>query len=169
MTAARHGYGAAVARSTTGDPAGSPSEQERGRPLTAPHAGLSRLLGDWRFEMTHVALDEPVLGAQSYQLALDGAFVLLRWTYEHPDFPDALALLSATVWHYFDVRGVTRLFDVTWSDDGWSVVRLDDDFGQRWSGRFVGDDEITGTGEISRDGGRTWQHDFSIRWLRTPP
>src|SRR3712207_3544759 len=97
---------------------------------------LDRLLGTWRVTMTHVARPEPVAGRQRYERVLDGAFVMARWTYDDPEFPDALALLDERSWHSFDVRGVTRVFDLSIDDAGWEMVRRGEDFWQHSTGRF---------------------------------
>jgi hypothetical protein len=70
---------------------------------------LDRLLGTWNFTMSHSALSEPVTGRQRYERVLNGAFVMLHWAYDHPEFPDAIAMLDERAYHYFDVRGVTRV------------------------------------------------------------
>jgi hypothetical protein len=127
---------------------------------------LDRLLGTWNVTMQHVAVPEPVAAQQKYERVLDGAFVMLHWTYDHPDFPDAIALLDERTFHYFDVRGVTRDFDLTIDDAGWTMIRRDEDFWQRSAAAFVGGDAMEGTGENSFDGGATWQHDFAMTWVR---
>ena len=128
---------------------------------------LDRLLGAWALTMQHSELSEAVTGTQRYERVLDGAFVLLRWNYDHADFPDALAMLDESKYHYFDVRGKVRVFDVAIDDAGWSMVRIDDDFSQRFVGRFRGPDAIDCVGERSGDSGATWQHDFSMELRRT--
>lgn len=127
---------------------------------------LDTLLGTWDFTMRHSLVPEPVTGRWRFARVLDGAYVQLDWTYDHPDFPDAIALLDGRGFHYFDVRGITRVFDLDVSDQGWSVVRRDPDFWQRGSATFVGADAMEGTWEISRDGGVTWEHDSSVSYLR---
>ena len=97
---------------------------------------------------------------------LDGAFVLQQWTYDHPDFPDAMALLSNDRYHYFDVRGITRVFDFEVDEAGWSMIRLDEDFSQRSAARFRGPDAVESTGEVSHDNGVTWQPDFTMTYRR---
>ena len=116
--------------------------------------------------MHHTALAEPVTGRQRYERVLDGAFVLQHWTYDHPDFPDAMALLSEERYHYFDVRGTVRVFDLEVEDTGWTIVRLDEDFSQRSTARFRGPDAMEGTGEASHDLGATWLPDFTITYRR---
>ncbi len=125
-------------------------------------SALDRLLGAWEFTMHHSAMSEPISGQQRYERVLDGAFVLMHWTYDHPDFPDAMAFISDDRYHYFDVRGITRVFDLTVEAAGWSMVRLDDDFSQRSTAHFRGRDAIDTTGELSLDAGVTWQPDFTM-------
>ena len=127
---------------------------------------LDRILGTWDVSMQHVAMDEPVPIRHSFEPVLDDAFVMLRSTCEHPDFPDAIALIEETKYHYFDVRGVTRVFDFHIDDAGWSMIRRDPDFWQRSAVRFVGADAMEGTGENSHDGGATWEHDYTISYTR---
>lgn len=127
---------------------------------------LDRLIGTWEFTMHHAAMSEPVTGRQRYESVLDGAFVLLHWTYDHPDFPDAMALLADDRCHYFDVRGIVRVFSVEVDHGGWSMIRLDEDFSQRFAARFRGPDAMDCTGEVSHDTGVTWQPDFTMTFQR---
>jgi hypothetical protein len=127
---------------------------------------LDRLLGTWDITMHHSAVAESVSGRQRYERVLEGAYVLLNWTYDHPDFPDAMAILSEEKMHYFDVRGVTRVFDLQIDDAGWSMVRLDPEFSQRYTARFDGPDSMHTNGEYSNDQGATWQHDFTMSSTR---
>ena len=127
---------------------------------------IDRLLGTWDITMHHSAMSEPITGREHFERILDDAFVLQRRRYDHPDFPDALAVLSDETCHYFDVRGVIRVFDISFEDDGWSMVMLDPEFSQRFTARFRGRDAIESSGELSRDHGATWQHDFTMTFQR---
>jgi len=127
---------------------------------------LDRLLGSWAFTMDHSERAEPVIGRQRYERILGGAFVMLDWTYEHPDFPDAIAILDQSTYSYFDVRGVIRVFEFVIDDGGWSMIRLESDFSQRTAGKFGDADTIDCVGERSADGGSTWQRDFTMRMTR---
>lgn len=127
---------------------------------------LDRLLGTWDITMSHVAMQEAVVGVQRYERVLEGAFIMLHWTFDHPEFPNAIAMLDERTCRYFDVRGVTRTFDLEIDDSGWSMIRRDEDFWQRSTARFVDPDSMAGTGENSYDDGTTWQHDFSMSYVR---
>ena len=127
---------------------------------------MERLLGSWELTMHHSQLSEPVLGRQRYELVLGDAFVELHWEYDHPDFPDAVAIFDEHRYHYFDVRGVVRVFDFELEDSGWTMTWIDPGFSQRSTATFRGDDAIDIYGERSTDGGQTWQHDFTMLLTR---
>jgi hypothetical protein len=129
-------------------------------------SALDRLLGTWEVTMHHSDMPEPVTGRQRYERVLDGAFVLQHWTYDHPDFPDAMALLSENRYHYFDVRGITRVFELEVDDGGWSMINLDEEFSQRQTARFRGPNVIDSTGERSYDACVTWQPDYRMTYQR---
>ena len=129
-------------------------------------SALDRLLGTWEVTTYHSAMSEPVTGRQRYERVLDGAFVLQQWTYDHPDFPDAMALISEDRYHHFDVRGITRVFDFEVDDAGWSMIRLDEDFSQRYTAHFRGPDVMESTGALSHDHGVTWEPDFTMAYRR---
>lgn len=140
------------------------------RPAAAQHLrDLERLLGTWDLTMHHSAMSEAVTGRQRYERVLSGAFVLQHCTYDHPDVPDALGLLSEDQYHTFDVRGISRVFAFKIDDSGWSMIRLGADFSQRFSARFRGPDSMESTGEVSHDSGATWQFDFTMTYERAEP
>jgi hypothetical protein len=129
-------------------------------------SALDQLLGTWECTMHHSEMSEAVTGRQRYERVLDGAFVLQQSTYDHPDFPDAMALLSEHRYYYFDVRGITRFFDFDVDAAGWSMIYLDEDFSQRQTARFRGPDLMVSTGEKSHDAGVTWHPDFTMTYRR---
>ncbi|MEZ5320583.1 MAG: hypothetical protein R2698_00550 [Microthrixaceae bacterium] len=129
---------------------------------------LDRLVGTWDLTMHHTSTAEPIRGRETYRPILDGAFVEMHRVYHHPDFPDAIAILSETRSHTFDVRGVVRTFDHRLTDTGWASERPsgDEAFAQRQTVTFTTPDTADGTGEISHDDGRTWKLDFTIHLER---
>jgi len=127
---------------------------------------MDRLIGEWNITMHHSEFAQPVTGRQRYERVLGGAFILLHWEYDHPDFPNAMAFLDESHFSYFDVRGIVRDFDARFDEDGWSMTFLDDGFSQRSVGVFDGDNSIEANGDRSTDRGATWQHDFTISYAR---
>ena len=73
--------------------------------------------------------------------------------------------------HYFDSRGVARVYSMTFNDGVWKLLRDKPDFSpvdfsQRFTGTFRDDSAaIVGRWEISHDGVR-WEHDFDLAYMR---
>ena len=70
--------------------------------------------------------------------------------------------------HYFDYRGVYRLFAVSLDEDQWQFWRDAPGFSQRFTGILSDDgNTITGQGQLSRDGSG-WEDDLAITYRRSP-
>ncbi len=162
----------------------------------ARHEALVRLgifAGEWALEASFpgdalAAAQEPPgpqqaggetgSGAHSvFAWVLDGRFLMQRTEVRLPGAPDSVAIVShdprtgAYTQHYFDSRGVTRLYAMSLADGTWELLRDSPDFSpldfsQRFTGRFSDDgDTIRGTWEKSFDGSN-WEHDFDLTYRR---
>lgn len=141
---------------------------------------LSRLddfVGEWSME----ALFDPrertgVVGRVAFDWALDGRFLVQRADNPEDGPPSSTALIGAAPdgtfsQHYFDSRGIARVYAMTYEDGVWTLVRDTPDFtplsfAQRFTGRV--DPErgtIRGAWETSRDGAG-WTHDFTLVYTR---
>jgi hypothetical protein len=70
--------------------------------------------------------------------------------------------------HYFDSRGVARLYEMTFADNVWTLERHADapDFSQRFTGTFDDDrNTIVGRWESSSDSSN-WKPDFDLTYTR---
>jgi hypothetical protein len=101
-------------------------------------------------------------------------FLVQRWTVDHPDAPDGIAIIgydpdaASLVQHYFDSRGVARDYAMNFTDGVWTLERSASapDFSQRVTGTFVDDgDTIDGRWEIAKDGS-TWTLDFDLTYTQ---
>ena len=86
-----------------------------GKPLDE----LEPFIGEWNMEGRHVAFpDDVIRGHSRFEWWGDRVFVLQHSSVDHPDFPDSLSVIGATrpdgglALHWFDTRGVRRLFDM---------------------------------------------------------
>jgi hypothetical protein len=71
--------------------------------------------------------------------------------------------------HYFDSRGLSRIYSVSLDADRWRFWRDDPGFRQRFTGVFSADgDTITGQGEMCRDEAG-WEPDLALTYRRTSP
>jgi hypothetical protein len=91
---------------------------------------------------------------------------------EHPEAPDGIAIIcfdadkATLLQHYFDSRGIARVYEMTFVDKVWTLQRFAaaPDFSQRFAGAFD-DDTIGGRWESSSDG-RNWKPDFALTYTR---
>ncbi|HEY1574740.1 MAG TPA: hypothetical protein VGG05_25645 [Pseudonocardiaceae bacterium] len=74
------------------------------------------------------------------------------------------------VQHYFDSRGVARLYAMTFDGRTWTLERTTPDFSSsEFAQRFVGtisDDGTTIEGEWRTSGDGQWQRDFGLTYTR---
>jgi hypothetical protein len=133
-----------------------------------------RLTGRWATQATHPLLPGTVVRGHATFEWLDGRqFLILRWHYDHPEIPDAIAVIGVTdqqlSMHYFDHRGVYRLYAVSLEEDQWRFWRDAPGFSQRFTGILSDDgNTITGQGQLSRDGS-SWEDDLAITYRRSTP
>jgi hypothetical protein len=153
-------------------------------------AALNRLLGSWTTEATHPAMPGVVVQGSVEMTWLEGErFLIHRATTEHPDFPDSISILGMMGkdrvtgprdtgseadgeprlrMHYFDSRGVFRVYDASIDDIAWRLWRDAKGFSQRFSGRVEdGGNTIVGRWEVSEDDVH-WTNDLEITYRRRP-
>jgi hypothetical protein len=132
---------------------------------------LQALTGRWMTEGAHPLLPgADIRGRATFEWLEGGRFLIWRSQYDHPDIPDAIAILGIIddrlAMQYFDVRGVHRVYSVAMSPGTWRYWRDEPGFSQRFTGTF-GDDGATiiGSGQFSRDG-ETWADDLALTYRR---
>jgi hypothetical protein len=135
-----------------------------------------RLVGAWTTEATHPAVPGTIVSGTADVQWLEGErFLIFRAHNEHPDFPDSISILGDTdglKWHYFDSRGVYRIYELRVTDDGWGISRdaAGSDaqaFSQRLALTFEDDDDtMEGRSAISYDN-EAWQDDLQITYRRS--
>lgn len=143
-------------------------------PSTQPSQfhGWERLVGRWSTEATHPGLPGTVVdGEVVFEWLEDQRFLIQRSRYDHPEIPDAIAVIGlidgAPTMHYFDPRGVHRVFAVEVDANTWRFSNNVPGFSQRFVYTISGDgDGIAGQGELSLDDGGTWEDDMTITFRR---
>jgi hypothetical protein len=145
-------------------------------------ATLEPLVGTWSLAM--IAPGQPwpdVLpdaGARvTFEWLGDHAFLVERWSVPIPEAPDGIALLGwddsrgTFLQHYFDTRGVARVYTMGFDGRTWTLERTSPDFspydfGQRFTGTLSDDgSRIDGVWEIAEDKA-TWAKDFDLIYTR---
>jgi hypothetical protein len=149
---------------------------------------LDRLVGTWNTEATHPALPGVVVHGTAVIEWLEGErFLIHRARTDHPDFPDSISIVGITerdrvdnppgddaatatgsrvCMHYFDSRGVFRVYDVGIDEEAWRLRRDAPGFSQRFTGTFAdGCDTIVGHWQLCEDDTH-WNDDLQITYRR---
>ena len=139
------------------------------------NGSLGVLVGRWE-----LAVDLP--GAQDVrgQVTFDmmGDVLVQRTTVPVPEAPDSCCVVvrhddGGFTQHYFDSRGIARLYEMTFDGRSWTLQRTKPDFTPLdFHQRFLGtlDDgvsTIAGEWQSSPDG-REWSRDFGLTYRRSP-
>jgi hypothetical protein len=130
-----------------------------------------RLVGAWTTEATHPAVPGTIVSGTADVQWLEGErFLIFRSHSDHPDFPDSISIIGDTgglQWHYFDSRGVHRIYEFRVTHDGWEMARDAPEFSQRMTVTFGDDDNtMSGLSKLSVDD-ETWQDDPQITYRRS--
>ena len=140
---------------------------------------LQPFVGEWRVLATFKDMPPADVGARvSFEWLPGGGFLIERWEVPVPEAPDGIAIIGADpasegnyLQHYFDSRGVARVYKMSFENGVWTLWRDEADFSpldfsQRYTGTFSDDGQtIAGAWEISHDG-KTWEHDFDLTYTR---
>jgi hypothetical protein len=135
---------------------------------------LSGLAGEWELSVD-LPGGEDVRGHVVFDAM--GDVLVQRTTVPVPEAPDSCCVVVASgdsgfVQHYFDSRGVARLYEMTYDGRTWTLERTKPDmspldFCQRFVGT-VSDDGSTIAGEWhSSADGQQWTRDFGLAYTRT--
>lgn len=139
-------------------------------PALAP---LTPLVGEWKTVGTHPMVPGTTFhGRTSFTWLEGGAFLVMHSQIDEPEIPSGIAVFgsddaSETLFMlYFDERGVSRKYDVSFRDATLKWWRTAPDFSQRFTGRIADDGRtIVGEGELCRDG-QTWEGDLQLTYTR---
>lgn len=149
--------------------------------MSAP-SGMNQLIGEWEAggEMDVGGRTIKVTGHTTIEPL--GVFVVLRATVQPAEFPDSVSIIGGgpddapAPMHYFDERGVQRLYQSTVGDGRWVIWRADDTWrdspghNQRYIGEISPDgSKITGAWERGLgEAGDRWEVDFTLDYERVP-
>jgi hypothetical protein len=140
---------------------------------------LAVLVGEWNMVPEFKGLP-PVEGAARvvFEWMPGKRFLIQRWEVPLAEAPDGIAIIGADperdgnfLQHYFDMRGVARVYRMSLSDVAWRLWRETPDFSpltfaQRYTGTFTDEGRtIAGFWEICHDG-ETWEHDFDLTYTK---
>ncbi len=141
------------------------------------------LIGEWQAE-GQMPLEPPMRISGKATIERLGEFIVFRTMAEQAEVPDSLSIIGGAPdgepqpMHYFDARGVQRLYLTAIDGSTWKIWRAP---GEDWNGpdgpgfnqRFIGEISADGTTIEARwergmgDAGDAWEIDFPITYRRT--
>ena len=92
----------------------------------SPMTDLDVLVGVWQMASSLPGA-EGLAAETRFEWLTGKQFLVQRWQIEHPDAPDGIAIIgydadTATfLQHYFDSRGVARIYEMTLADGVWKL------------------------------------------------
>ncbi|HET6910022.1 MAG TPA: hypothetical protein VFH54_11835 [Mycobacteriales bacterium] len=136
---------------------------------------LAPLVGEWEMSVDIPGADH-LRGRVVFEWMSGNQLLIERTEIPDPNVPDGLCVVAAKddgtfVQHYFDSRGVVRVYDMTFDGQTWTLLRTKEDFTplhfqQRYTGRISDDGHvIEGVWEASDDGVE-WRRDFGLAYRR---
>lgn len=154
----------------------SNSAQAPQQPSNPALERLSVFLGEWDIEITSMSFEADktavVRGRASFEWIEGGAFLLERFEVPNTDFPRGISIIgpddAAETYGmlYFDSRGVSRIYQMSFSAEVWKLWRDFPGFSQRFTGTLnEGRSTITARWEKSDDGAN-WELDFKLTYTK---
>lgn len=130
---------------------------------------LDVFVGEWRPHVTGLEAE----ARMTFEWLEGGGFMIQRATIDRPEFPNGVMVIGATgeggglQQHYFDSRGVHRVYEMTLEDGVWTLWREGPDWPQRYVGEFSDDgNTITGRWERGKSLGAPLELDFELTYTR---
>lgn len=135
---------------------------------------LEFLIGKWEVEVIPPQIQtNSFFGQTTFDWMEKEKFIVQRTLMNQPEFPSSTIIYDYDFYtgeylqHYFDSRGVTRLYNMSLEDAVWKLWRDTSDFSPlEFSQRFFGEinesrNTIYSYWEKSDDG-LNWDHDFEL-------
>jgi len=137
---------------------------------------LEILIGKWEMELSNASfLPNPSATVRSevvFEWLEDGAFLTMRMGENPSKSQGAIWLINRDESNYdykvfyYDDRNVSRIYEMSFADQVWTLWRGSPSFSQRFEGKINDDgNRILAKWEKSNDG-QTWEHDFDVTYTR---
>lgn len=147
-----------------------------GKEAKTPNPALepaSALLGTWNTTGTHPLVPGTTFhGRASFAWMEGGAFLIMRSEIDEAEIPSGIGIIGTDdatdecSMLYFDERGVSRRYEVSFRDHEWRWWRNASGFSQRVTATISPDGRtMIARGELSRDG-VSWEADMALTYTR---
>jgi len=146
------------------------NEAAKPNPALAP---LGVIVGTWSTVGTHPMVPGKTFHGRTTFSWLDGgAFLIMHSRIDEPEIPSGISIFGTDdatgecSMLYFDERGISRRYEVSFQDNVWTWSRIAPGFSQRMTATISPDGRtMVSRGELSRDGA-TWEGDLELTYTR---
>ncbi len=146
------------------------NEAEKINPALKPFGAF---VGEWKTEGTHPIFPEKVFhGKAAFEWIHGGAFLLLRTEIDEPEIPSGLSIFGSDnvsgefFMLYFDERGISRKFDVSFKNNILQWTRNNSEFSQQRTNTISEDgNTIISQGSMSKNSA-PWEPDLELTYKR---
>ncbi len=138
---------------------------------------LGVLVGDWEIEISGAAFlpspEDKAHGHVRFEWIEGGAVLAMRQGAEADGPPAATFVIGRDETDrrykalYSDTRGVSRVYDMSFSEGVWKLWRDTDDFSQRFEGTVDPDQQVIAGVWEKAVGDGEWEHDFDLKYTRS--
>jgi hypothetical protein len=134
---------------------------------------LKVLVGKWNTMGTHPQVPGTVFhGLTSFEWLEGGAFLIMHSEIDEPEIPSGIAIFGSDdvtkelFMLYFDERGISRKYNVSFKEKTVIWWRNTPEFSQRMTCKVSDDgNTIESQGVMSKDGS-TWENDLALTYTR---
>jgi len=137
---------------------------------------LEFLAGEWHMELSNAPFlpsrDDTAHGHVTFEWIEDGALLVMRQSEQSGNPPSARWAIGRDESGpgykvlYSDNRGVSRVYEMSFSEGLWQLWRNAPGFSQRFEGRVSPDRKVIASHWEKSLDGATWEHDFDITYTR---
>ena len=133
---------------------------------------LALLIGEWKTVVYNASFLSDRLsklnGKTLFEWFEEQTFLIMRSGVEGDGPPNVVAIISGDDTNkqyqmlYYDERGVSRIYNMSFENDTWKLWRDSSKFSQRFEGKLSADRKTINASWVNSTDGKTWQHDFNI-------
>jgi hypothetical protein len=137
---------------------------------------LTFLIGEWKTEISKTSfLPDPsfkLTGTTLFEWFEERTFLIMRSSVEGDGPPNSVAIISQDDTNkqyqmlYYDERGVSRIYNMSFETDTWKLWRDTSKFSQRFEGKVSADRKSINAYWSKSTDDKTWQHDFDIDYYK---
>lgn len=135
---------------------------------------LGFLIGNWKIRVYNASFlnsrSETIEGKTSFEWFDNQTFIVMRSETTENGPPTSVSIINLDdtngqgVMIYYDSRGVSRIYNMSFADNVWKLWRDAPGFNQKFEGVVSNNGNTIDASWYAMEDGKTWTHDFDIKY-----